>query len=244
MTMATTNQQKILETQIEIGNVLSDAPELATQYGSNKMLPTADAAVIFAPVIRQHILVCESTRTRWLGNGYVVYDSNTKRWKRNVNITDRYIPVTADLRATLKAVVENNQYSPAGSDQGAKNITMRAQKSLMTMRKSPGAFRNVISTVKPLLHKPEQFFVAQTFDWMLNLTDTDGEIVAWRLSELSNLNQDAGYVGGVDWDRSVATELRRMDLVVNPGNRPTVRLDKDPVRDALREYIDKHTDRM
>ena len=242
----------VAEMTMEIGNLIVDDPETAKDVG--KMLTTADAVVVFVPVLRRHIAVCEATRTRWLGNGYVVYDSRRRLWKRNINITDKYLPATNELREALREIecahpgllyreerTSLEGFAPLRDINGdMRTVIYRAKKSLEMTRRSSGAFRNVVSSAKPLLIRPTEWFVAQTFQWLLDLKDEHGEVLPWKMSELSDLNSEAGHIGGVDWDRTVAPILRRLGLVVNPSNRPTVRLDRDDVREALVAFIAEH----
>ena len=206
------------------------------------MLPTADISQLVMPILREHIGFTRITKTRSLGNGYVVYDTDTEQWRRSEGLSEKWVIVTDEIRATLTTLIEKyqgqNQNDP--NSKAVRQVLRGAITSAKQMRKGNYGFVQVIVAAKPALKLDGDFLMAQNFKWLLSLCNENGEIESMRLSTLNKLNAEAGFIGGLDWHQHIAPKLRELDVVRKTHNLPLIRLDKDEVRSVLQDFVDRH----
>jgi hypothetical protein len=214
---STNNSEDISKGQIE-KQILQQVEHLAAidpnlGYEAS-MLPTADMSQVVLPILREHIGFTRLTKTRSLGNGYLVYDDDTEQWRRSEGLSEKWVLVTDEIRTTLTKLLEQHRGNYG--------------------------FVQVIVAAKPELKLSGEFLMAQNFKWLLSLCNDQGEIEAIRMSALNDLNTESGYIGGLDWNKHIAIKLKEMDLVRTTNNRPLIRLDKDEVRAVLEDFVNKH----
>ncbi len=241
---STNNSEDISKGQIE-KQILQQVEHLAAidpnlGYDAS-MLPTADMSQVVLPILREHIGFTRLTKTRSLGNGYLVYDDDTEQWRRSEGLSEKWVLVTDEIRTTLTKLLEQHRGQHQNDNsRKIRQVLQGAMTSAKQMRKGNYGFVQVIVAAKPELKLSGEFLMAQNFKWLLSLCNDQGEIEAIRMSALNDLNTESGYIGGLDWNKHIAIKLKEMDLVRPTNNRPLIRLDKDEVRAVLEDFVNKH----
>ena len=234
------NSKEQIEKQIlqQVEHLAEIDPNLGYEFS---MLPTADMSQVVLPILREHIGFTRLTKTRSLGNGYLVYDDDTKQWRRSEGLSEKWVLVTDEIRTTLTKLLEQHRGQHQNDNsRKIRQVLQGAMTSAKQMRKGNYGFVQVIVAAKPELKLSGDFLMAQSFKWLLSICNENGEIEAIRMSTLNDLNTEAGYIGGLDWNKHIAPKLRELDLVRKTSNRPLIRLDKDEVRAVLEDFINRH----
>ena len=234
------NSKEQIEKQIlqQVEHLAAIDPNLGYEAS---MLPTADMSQVVLPILREHIGFTRLTKTRSLGNGYLVYDDDTEQWRRSEGLSEKWVLVTDEIRTTLTKLLEQHRGQHQNDNsRKIRQVLQGAMTSAKQMRKGNYGFVQVIVAAKPELKLSGDFLLAQNFKWLLSLCDDQGKIEAIRMSTLNDLNTEAGYIGALDWNKHIAIKLKEMDLVRTTNNRPLIRLDKDEVRAVLEDFVNKH----